>query len=79
MDLVLDRTRVELTEGIPKPPWFCPGFWTGTILRERVETCCCEHKEEPAAADVRAVLDEDFRAMADRDGEYFVYCRLEEG
>ena len=80
MDLVLDRTRVELTEGIPKPPLVLPWFLDRDYPVRTVWKLLPWNKgREPAASTYVRYLDEDFRVMADRDGEYFVYCRVEEG
>ena len=73
-----DRTRVELTEGIPKP-LVALVSGRGLSRANGVETAAVEQGEEPAASTYVRYLDEDFRVMADRDGEYFVYCRVEEG
>ena len=78
LSLVLDRTRVELAEGIPKPPLVLPWFLNRDYPVKFVWKLLPWNKgRDPAASTYVRYLDEDFRVMADRDGEVFVYCRVE--
>lgn len=79
VDLELVKTRVELTEGIPKPPLVLPWFLNrdypvGAVWR----LLPWNRGRAPEASTWVRYLDEDFRVMADRDGEMFVYCRVED-
>jgi len=79
LSLVLDRTRVELAEGIPKPPLVLPWFLDRDYPVKFVWRLLPWNKgRDPAASTYVRYLDEDFRIMADRDGEVFVYCRVED-
>uniref|UniRef100_A0A7S0X983 Plastid lipid-associated protein/fibrillin conserved domain-containing protein n=1 Tax=Mantoniella antarctica TaxID=81844 RepID=A0A7S0X983_9CHLO len=78
LDLELVRTRVELTEGIPKPPLILPWFLNRDYPVGAVWRLLPWNKgRAPTASTFVRYVDEDFRVMADRDGEMFVYCRVE--
>ena len=77
LDLVLDRTRVEMTEGIPKPPLVLPWFLDRDYPVKFVwKLLPWNRGRDPTASTYVRYLDEDFRIMADKDGEIFVYCRV---
>jgi len=79
LDLVLDRTRVEMTEGIPKPPLVLPWFLDRDYPVKFVwKLLPWNRGRDPTASTYVRYLDEDFRIMADKDGEIFVYCRVPE-
>ena len=79
LSLVLARPRVELAEGIPKPPLVLPWFLDRDYPVKFVWKLLPWNKgRDPAASTYVRYLDEDFRIMADRDGEVFVYCRVED-
>ena len=79
LDLCLDRTRVELTDGIPKPPLVLPWFLDRDYPVKTVWKLLPWNKgRDPRATTFVLYLDNDFRIMTDRDGEVFVYCKVEE-
>lgn len=79
MDLCLDRTRVELTDGIPKPPLVLPWFLDRDYPVKSVWKLLPWNKgRDPTATTYVRYLDTDFRIMSDADGEVFVYCKVED-
>lgn len=79
LDLELMKTRVQLQEGIPKPPLILPWFLDRDYPVNFVWKLLPWNKgRAPTASTYVRYVDEDFRVMADRDGEMFVYCKVEE-
>ena len=79
LDLELMKTRIQLAEGIPKPPLVLPWFLDRDYPVNKVWKLLPWNKgRAPLATTYVKYVDEDFRIMEDRDGEMFVYCRVEE-
>jgi len=79
VDLELMKTRVERTEGIPEPPLFLPWFLDRDYPVNKVWKLLPWNKgKAPLATTFVKYVDEDFRVMADRDGECFVYVKVDE-
>jgi len=77
VDLELVRTRVERTEGIPEPPLFLPWFLDRDYPVGAVWKLLPWNKgRAPTAATYVRYVDDEFRIMADGDGEVFVYWRV---
>ena len=77
VDLELMKTRVERTEGIPEPPLFLPWFLDRDYPVNKVWKLLPWNKgKAPLATTFVKYVDEDFRVMADRDGECFVYVKV---
>ena len=75
----LAGTRGGLAEGIPRPalglPWVRNSDYP---VKGGWKLLPWNKGRDPAASTYVRYLDEDFRIMADRDGEVFVYCRVDE-
>ena len=77
IDLELMKTRVERKEGIPEPPLFLPWFLDRDYPVNAVWRLLPWNKgRAPTATTYVKYVDEDFRVMVDRDGQYFVYCKV---
>ena len=77
IDLELQKTRVERKEGIPEPPLFLPWFLDRDYPVNAVWKLLPWNKgRAPTATTYVKYVDEDFRVMVDRDGQYFVYCKV---
>ena len=79
VSLELVKTRVEECRGIPRPwPVLLPNllldrdYPVGAVWR----LLPWNKGRAPTASTFVRYVDEDFRIMADRDGEVFVYCRV---
>ena len=75
----LDKTRVDLVEGIPKPPFFLAWLTGKDFPVNAVWKLLPWNGGRPPLCETRVVyLDKDFRICRDKDQEIFVYIRCNE-